>query len=59
VYVATTPPRSFIKQIATRWEKQLIYIPIGQLSPLKLKKLRVFHILMGKDKREIAPEYIW
>jgi hypothetical protein len=59
VYVATTPPRSFIKQVAARWGKQIVYIPIGQLSPVKLKKLRVFHILMGKDKREIAHDYIW
>lgn len=59
VYVAATPPRSFIKQIAARWGKQIVYIPIGQLSPVKLKKIRVLHILMGKDKREIARDYIW
>jgi len=26
---------------------------------VKLKKLRVLHILSGRDKREIANEYIW
>jgi len=59
VYVATTPPRSFLKQTAARWGKQIVYIPIGQLSPVRLKKIRVFHVLMGKDKREMAHEYIW
>lgn len=59
VYVAEKPPRSFIKQIAGRWGKQIVYIPIGQLSPVKLRELRTLHILAGKDKRDIAGDYIW
>ena len=59
VYVAPAPPRSFIKQTAARWGKQIVYLPIGQLSPPKLKKMRVFHVLMGKDKRKTAADYIW
>lgn len=59
VYVAKKPPRSFIKQVAGRWGKQIVYIPIGQLSPIKLKEIRTLHVLAGKDKREIAEDYIW
>lgn len=59
VYVAKKPPRSFVKQVAGRWGKQIVYIPIGQLSPIKLKEIRTLHVLAGKDKREIAKDYIW
>jgi hypothetical protein len=59
VYVAARPPRSIFKNNAARLGKKIIYIPIGQLSPVSLKKIRVAHILDGHDKRDIAREYIW
>ena len=59
VYLAERPPRSFIKQVAGRWGKQIVYIPIGQLSPVKLKEIRTLHMLAGKNKREMAKDYIW
>jgi hypothetical protein len=59
VYVAARPPRSCFRQIAARLGKKIVYIPLGSLSPLKLKRLRVFHVLFGRNKREIAGDYIW
>lgn len=59
VYVAGQPPRNAIKNFAKRFGKKVIYIPIGQLSPVTLNKLRVFHVLDGHDKRKIADEYIF
>jgi hypothetical protein len=59
IYAAACPPRSIFRQIASRLDRKIIYIPLGSLSPVKLKKLRVFHILYGNDKREIARDYIW
>jgi hypothetical protein len=59
VYVSNHPPRSFIKSFAKRFGKKIVYIPIGQLSPITLNKLRVFHVLDGHDRREIADEYIY
>jgi hypothetical protein len=59
VYVASRPPRSIFKQMAARIDRKIIYIPLGSLSPLKLKQVRIMHILAGKDKRETAREYIW
>ncbi|GFO67588.1 hypothetical protein GMLC_11670 [Geomonas limicola] len=59
VYVAAHPPRSYLKQYAGRIGKRIVYLPLGSLSPVRLKKLRVFHVLFGKDKRELAKDYIW
>ncbi len=59
VYVAARPPRSIFKTIAARAGRTVIYIPIGQLSPVALKKIRVVHVLVGYDKRDIAKEYLW
>ena len=59
VYVAAKPPRSVFRNIAARFDRTIVYIPIGQLSPVTMKKLRVVHVLDGYDKREIAKEYIW
>jgi hypothetical protein len=59
VYVAARPPRSFMKTVADRWGRRVLYIPIGQLSPVTLKKVRVVHILDGHDKRALAKDYVW
>jgi hypothetical protein len=59
VYVAAKPPRSIFKTIAARSGRTIIYIPIGQLSPVSIKKIRVVHVLDGYDKREIAKDYLW
>lgn len=59
VYVASSPPRSALKSFAQRFGKKVVYIPIGQLSPVTLNKIRVFHVLGGYDKRAIADEYIF
>lgn len=59
VYVASKPPRSFMKSFAQRFGKKVVYIPIGQLSPVLLNKIRNFHVLDGHDRRSIADEYIF
>jgi hypothetical protein len=59
VYVAAHPPRSLFKTVASRLGRKIIYIPVGQLSPISLKKIRAVHILDGHDKRSIAKDYIW
>lgn len=59
VYVAAKPPRSIIKSFAKRFGKKIVYLPIGQFSPLTINKLRVFHVLDGHDKRAIADDYIF
>jgi hypothetical protein len=58
VYVAARPPRSIFKTIASRSGRTIIYLPIGQLSPVSLKKIRVVHVLDGYDKRNIVKDYL-
>lgn len=58
-YAAATPPRTALKSYARRFGKKIVYLPLGQLSPVTLNKLRVFHVLDGRDKREIAGDYIF
>lgn len=59
VYVAPKPPRSIFRSIANQLRRQILYIPIGQMSPTRLKKLRVVHVLDGYQRRESAKEFIW
>jgi len=59
VYVAAKPPRSIFRNIASRLGRTIVYIPIGQLSPVALKRIRVVHVLDGYDKRDIAKQYLW
>jgi len=59
VYVAPRPPRSIFRSIANHLGRKIIYIPLGQLSPTKLKKLRVVHVLDGYARRDMAKDYIW
>lgn len=59
VYVAEKPPRSMYRTIAGRLGRSILYVPMGQLSPTKLKKIRVVHVLDGNARRREAGEYIW
>jgi hypothetical protein len=59
VYVAAKPPRTIFRSVAARFGRTIVYIPIGQLSPVALKKIRVVHVLDGYDKRDSAKEYLW
>jgi hypothetical protein len=59
LYIAAKPPRSKFRQLAARVNRQIIYLPLGQLSPTKLKKIRVVHVLDSYARRREAKEYIW
>ncbi len=59
VYVAAKPPRTIFRSIAAHLDRKILYVPIGQLSPAKVKKLRVVHVLDSYDRRAEAKEYLW
>jgi hypothetical protein len=59
VYVAAHPPRSVFRTIAYRLGRSILYIPAGQLSSVRLKKLRVVHVLDSHARRAEARQYIW
>ncbi len=58
VYVAAKPPRSKVVGLARRSGRQIVYLPIAQLSPAILRKLRVFHVLEGRSVRTYAKDYV-
>ena len=58
-YVAAKPPRSIFRSMAARLNRKIVYVPIGQLSPTKLKKIRVVHVLDSYARRSDAKQYIW
>jgi hypothetical protein len=59
VYVAAKPPRTVFRNVAARFGRTIVYVPIGQLSPVTMKKIRVVHVLDGYDKRATAKDVIW
>jgi hypothetical protein len=59
IYVSAKPPRSIFRSIAAHLNRSILYIPIGQLSPTKLKKVRVVHVLDSHARRDGAKDYIW
>jgi hypothetical protein len=59
VYVAAKPPRSIFRSIAAHLNRKILYVPIGQLSPTKMKKLRVVHVLDNYERRNDAKDYIY
>ena len=58
-YIAKSPPRAYTKSLARSFGKKILYIPIGQLSPITLKKIQKFHVLGGHQVRNIADDYIY
>jgi hypothetical protein len=58
VYVAPSPPRQAMRQAAQRMDRKIVHVPLGQLSPVTLKRLRVFHVLSDRAARAGARAYI-
>ncbi len=59
VHVAPHAPPSGLREYASRQGKRIVHVPLGSLSPTSLRTVRVVHILAGRDKREIAKDYVW
>jgi hypothetical protein len=59
VYAAPKPPRPVFQVLAGRYGKRILYIPLSQLSPVMVQRIRAFHILSNKSVREYAQDYIW
>ncbi len=59
VYVSASPPRSWFHTYATRIKRKILYVPIGNLSPVTLKRIRTFHVLSGHHVRSYAKDYVW
>ncbi|MFH0788513.1 MAG: hypothetical protein V2B13_12990 [Pseudomonadota bacterium] len=57
-YIAAKPPRSFLQSFAHHQGRKIIYLPLGQFSPVLLTKIRFFHVLENPDLRKGAHLYI-
>lgn len=58
LYVAERPPRRWFHDLAARLGRQLVFLPLGQLNPGTLRRIRAFHVLDGHHVREYAEQYI-
>lgn len=59
LYAAASPPRRMFQTLAGRYGRRILYVPLAQLSPVMLRKIRTFHILSHKSVRDYAKDYIW
>jgi hypothetical protein len=57
-YIAAKPPRSYCQSFAHKQDRKIIYLPLGQFSPVLLTKIRFFHVLENPDLRKTAHQYI-
>ena len=57
-YIAEKPPRPLLRAVAERYGRKVVFVPLGQLSPITLRRVRRFHILHSKHVRSYAGEYI-
>jgi hypothetical protein len=58
MYVAARPPRLRLRDYAAHLGRRVVYLPIGQLSPVQVRRIRTFHILDGHTVRKGAARYI-
>jgi len=56
--VAKKPPPARWKKLAKSMGRKIVYIPLGSLSPLHVKRMRTFHMLQNKGVRNFAPDYL-
>lgn len=57
-YVSAKKPDIYLRRLASKMKKRLIWIPISSFSSETLRRLRRFHILNGKQVRSWASRFI-
>jgi hypothetical protein len=57
-YIAAKPPRSYCHTFAHNQGRKIIYLPLGQFSPVLLTRIRYFHVLENPDLRKVAHLYV-
>jgi len=59
VHMGPSAPAERLRRHAAAQGKRIVHVPLASLSPATRKRLRVVHLLAGRDKRSIAGRYIW
>jgi hypothetical protein len=57
-YAADRKPGVFLRAMAARMKKHLVWIPLASFSNETLRRLRKFHVLNGKEIRSWASRFI-
>jgi hypothetical protein len=58
VLVAPEPPKLAWRQLARRYRKQLVYLPLKRFSASTVDRLRRFHVLNSREVRSYAGRFI-
>ncbi len=56
--VSPKPPAAAWKLLARRYKKKIVHIPLSRFSQQLVDRLRVFHVLNGKQVRSFAGRFI-
>jgi hypothetical protein len=59
VSLAPKPPTERMRSYASSRGRRIVHVPLGSVSPVTVRRIRVVHILAGRDKRAIASDYVW
>ncbi len=58
VYAAKKPPLPRWKKLAKSMGRRIVYIPLGSLNPIHVRRMRTFHLLRNKGVRNFAGDYL-
>jgi hypothetical protein len=56
--LSTAPPGPVFRQIAKRFGKKLVHVPLNRFSQEMIQQLRMFHVLNGTKIRSYAAHFI-
>ncbi len=56
--LSSAPPGQAWKQIAKRFKKVLVHLPLSSFADSSVQQLRMVHVLNGKEVRSYAAEFI-
>ena len=58
VLVAPQAPSLQLRQLAKRYRKSIVFLPLKRFSTPLVDRLRRFHVLNGKEVRSYAAKFI-
>ncbi|MGC1276369.1 MAG: hypothetical protein WBC44_21920 [Planctomycetaceae bacterium] len=56
--LSESPPGAGFRRLARRYGKKLVHVPLGRMSQDTVSRLRVFHVLNGRQVRSYAAHFI-
>ncbi|MCR9142516.1 MAG: hypothetical protein NXI24_09710 [bacterium] len=59
VHLAERPPARRLVRLAERFGQKVVHIPLSTINPVLLARVRRFHVLDSRDRRDEAGDYIF